>query len=207
MKMPDGDVIRYGVGSKFTRVYEEICDMATDDDYSYIVDRVAQVTCQTLKLYGNEPIQLMKRVYQEITIALENGEILSPSQMSYWIDNIARNLMGHKYGISIGVDTCKEITMMLANGEGLNFSNKVFIRRYIERVLDANFYESMPLNVHYHDADPFDIEQRIQNIRPLLNEYIEDSVSKIIKDGTVDKLTKKRKPRNFNPNFSDMDLS
>jgi len=116
--------------------------------------------------------------------------------------------MGHRRGISLAIDACKEYVIQVCDGVSTQPTVTSVIRSYIKRVLDADFYEHLPLLNHYNHTDPQVIEARVEELRPYLDAEVELIVSQIKKSARVDHLRKQSRDRERQmPDFGDMDIA
>ena len=204
--MPDGDVVYYGVGRTFATAYKEVCEGYFDEDH--VAARVGKALRKTLKRYGNQPVTLTLDTYADISDAIGHGVGIDPAEEGYLIDERARQLMGHRRGTAIAIDACKEFAMQLNADDSTPATETVVVRNYVRRVLDAEFFERLPLVDHHNGVDPSVVENRIRKMHPNLELEIENIVSQIVKSGRVDHLRKRRrKDKESKPDFSQMDIS
>lgn len=204
--MPDGDVVYHDVRRGYAGAYKELCEGYFNDEK--VAGKIAKALRGSLKRYGNQPIALVSRTFADVSSAVASGAAIQPTQESYQIDETARELMGHRRGTPLATDACKEYVMRVCDGTGSDLTFVSVIREYVSRVLQADFYEHLPLLNHYNDVSPAFIEQRLQQVQPHLDLEIERIVSQIVKAGRVDRLRKEPRNRAIpQPDFSGMDVS
>jgi hypothetical protein len=204
--MPDGDVVYHGVGRGYAGAYNELCEGYFSDQH--VAGKISQALRKSLKRYGNPPVVLVIQTFAEVSKAVSGGATIVPTQESYQIDQTARELMGHRRGTPLAADACKEYMMRVCDGLGEGMTIGFVLRAYVSRVLQADFYEHLPLLNHHNDIDPEIVEQRLQKIRPYLDVEIERIVAQIVKTRRVDRLHKERRPSTSpEPDFTGMDVS
>lgn len=204
--MPDGDVVYHGVGRGYAGAYNELCEGYFSNEQ--IAGKIAKALRKGLKRYGNQPITLVIQTFADVSDAVARRTEIQPTEESYQIDQAARELMGHRRGTPLAVDACKEYVMQVCAGSGTNLTVVSVIRGYVSRVLQADFYEHLPLLNHHNDIPSEVVDQRIQQVRPHLDVEIEKIVAQIAKTGRVDRLRKEPRDRiKPQPDFSGMDIS
>lgn len=204
--MPDGDVVYHGVGRGYAGAYNELCEGYFSDEH--VAGKIAKALRKSLKRYGNQPITLVTRTFADVSGAVASGAVIQPTQESYQIDQVARELMGHRRGTPLAVDACKEYVMRVCDGTGQAMTVISVLRGYVSRVLQADFYEHLPLLNHHNDIAPEIVDERLQKVRPHLDLEIERMVAQIVKTGRVDRLRKEPRDRtNSQPDFAGMDIS
>lgn len=204
--MPDGDVVYHGVGRGYAGAYNELCEGYFSDEQ--VAGKIAKALRKGLKRYGNQPITLVTQTFADVSDAVARGTGIQSTQESYLIDQTARELMGHRRGTPLAVDACKEYVMQVCAGAGNSLTVVSVIRGYVSRVLQADFYEHLPLLNHHNDISSEVVDQRIQQVRPHLDVEIEKIVAQIAKTGRVDRLRKEPRDRTKSqPDFSGMDIS
>ncbi|MBE7512726.1 MAG: hypothetical protein HS103_07910 [Anaerolineales bacterium] len=162
--MPDGDVVYHGVGRGYAGAYNELCEGYFSDEQ--VAGKIAKALRKGLKRYGNQPITLVTQTFADVSDAVARGTGILSTQESYQIDQTARELMGHRRGTPLAVDACKEYVMQVCAGAGNSLTVVSVIRGYVSRVLQADFYEHLPLLNHHNDISSEVVDQRIQQVRP-----------------------------------------
>jgi hypothetical protein len=204
--MPDGDVVYHGVGRGYAGAYKELCEGYFSDQH--VAGKIAKALRKSLKRYGNPPVTLAIQTFSDVSSAVASGVTIDPAQESYQIDQTAREQLGHRRGTPLAIDACKEYVMQVCDGSGDGLTVISVIRGYVSRVLQADFYEHLPLLNHHNDVAPEIIEQRLQQVRPHLDMEIERIVAQIAKSGRVDRLRKERRDNTLpEPDFSGMDVA
>lgn len=204
--MPDGDVVYHGVGRGYAGAYKELSEGYFSDEH--IAGKIANALRKSLKTYGNQPVALVTQTFSDVSSAVASGVSIDATQESYQIDQTARELMGHRRGTPLAIDACKEYVMQVCDGVSPQPTPVSVIRNYVMRVLDADFYEHLPLLSHHNDTDPQVIAERLQRIRPYLDLEVERIVAQIAKSGRVDHLRKeKRDQEQSMPDFGEMDVA
>ncbi len=204
--MPDGDVVYYGVGRGYAGAYNELCEGYFSDEH--VAGTIAKALRKSLKRYGNQPVTLVIQTFADVSSAASSGVVIQPVQESYQIDETARQLMGHRRGTPLAADASKEYVMQVSQGIGHTVTVVSVLRGYVSRVLQADFYEHLPLLNHHNDVAPEIIDQRLEKVRPHLDAEIERIAAHIAKTGRVDRLRKE--PRDHatpQPDFAGMDIS
>ncbi|HUN06262.1 MAG TPA: hypothetical protein PLQ56_06660 [Aggregatilineales bacterium] len=203
--MPDGDKVYYGVSREFAEAYGVLCDGYFGEEQ--IAVKIAKGLCIRLKRYGNPSIDLVNYVYADLSGAMASGIVIQAEEESYSIDQLARTLMGHRRGIPLAVDACKSYVMRIAEDNHREMDVVTLLRTYVLRVLEADFYERLPLLNHRNDVTQEFIEDKLERVRPYLELEIERVVSHIVKNGRVDGLRKKSRDRGKGkPNFEAMNI-
>jgi hypothetical protein len=203
--MPDGDVVYHGVSRGFAGAYKEFCEAYFNNEQ--VAGKIAKALRKTVKQYGNPPIQLVLNTVEGVTSQLIRGMSIDYVQEGYIIDQSARESMGHRRGMPLAVDACKACVRQVAEARDHNMTKVVVIREYVNRVLDADFFEHLPLLSHHHNVHPEVLEQRLHQIRPYLDLEIERIVAQIAKAERVDRLRKTSKERKAELDFSQMDIA
>jgi|GEM_PF-1899160 len=204
--MPDGDIVYFGVSPSYAKAYKALCQ-------SYFTpEQVAKITAKAMRKglnrYGNPPLSLITQTFSGIADAIATGTPIHPAEESYMIDDMARTLQGHRRGIPLAVDTCKAYVMKVCQDDADPSSIKTSIREYIQRVLDADFIECLPLLKHHNDVDPEFVEQRLEQVRPYLALEVERIVAQLAKNPDVTALRKARRASTEpEPDFAIMDIS
>lgn len=204
--MPDGDIVHHRVGRGFVRAYRELCESHFSDEH--VTASIAKALRKTLRFYGNAPVELLQRVFKDVSGAVGQGDRIRYSAESEIIDDTARELMGHRRGMALAVDACKEYVLDVSEQTTAKNSLDDVIESYVSKVLAADFWERMPL-VHHHDnADPEYVGQRLEQVHSLLQPEIEHIVSQISRSGNVNRLRKKQQSKpDSPPDFEHMDVS
>jgi hypothetical protein len=206
VKMPDGDVVYYHVGGAFAHAYRELCEGHFSEEH--VTASIAKALRKTLKCYGNQPIALVNRVFVDVSQAVIDGIKIQYAEESKIIDESARDLMGHRRGMPLAVDTCKEYVLNISTEATERNQLEDVVGCYVSKVLAADFWERLPLVNHHNNADPEFIEERLRKVRPLVVSEIDHIVHQICKSGNVDRLSKKRRVENISPpDFKNMDVS
>jgi hypothetical protein len=189
-KMPDGDVVYHKVGGGYTDVYHALCQ----EHYSaeQVANMLAAALQRGLKRYGYQSINLLMTTFEDVSSALAKGTGLDATQESFIIDDVARGLMGHRRGIPLAIDACKDYVLSLAEGTISQPNAYEMVRNYVKRVLAADFYERLPLTHHYDNADPVRVERRLEQVRQYLDGNITSIVAHIVNKRRVDRFPKVR---------------
>ncbi|MCB9437331.1 MAG: hypothetical protein H6673_10125 [Anaerolineales bacterium] len=203
--MPDGDVVYHVIGRQFGGAYNALCESFYT--HEQVAAKISKALRKMLKHYGNPPIQLVMRTVTEVSDALMNGLSIDVEQEGYLIDQLARELMGHRRATPLAVDACKWCVIEAIHGNSDAISEVVVVREYINRVIDADFFEHLPLLNHHNDISPEAIEKRLRQVRPYLDREIEHMVAQIVRLGCVDSLKKRRQKRVAKLDFSEMDIA
>lgn len=204
--MPDGDVVYHHIGRGYAGAYNELCEGYFSDEH--VAGKIAKALRKSLKRYGNQAITLVTQTFVDVSGAVASGAIIHPAQESYQIDQAARKFMGHRRGTPLAVDACKEYVMRVCDDTRHSTTVATVLRGYVSRVLQADFFEHLPLLNHHNDITPEKVNARLQQVRPHLDLEIERIVAQIAKTGRVDRLRKEPRDRaNSQPDFSGMDTS
>jgi hypothetical protein len=203
--MPDGDVVYHGVGRGYAGAYKELCEGYFNDEH--VAGKIANALRKSLKRYGNQPITLVTQTFSDVSDAVARGVSIDATQESYQIDQTARELMGHRRGTPLAIDACKEYVMQVRDDMSPQPTAVTVIKNYVIRVLDADFFQHLPLLSHHNNTDPQMVEERLQQIRPYLDAEVERMVAQIAKSGRVDRLRKQAREQGGMPDFSNMDIA
>ncbi len=204
--MPDGDVVYHEVGRFYRGAYRELCEGYFPDEH--ITASIVRGLRKTLKRYGNSPITLISRTFDSVSGAIGEGVPVEYDEASHHIDLTARELMGHRRGMPLAIDACKDFVLTAVSETRFNEALKDVIRNYVSRALRADFLERMPLVNHHANADPEIIEKRLIRIQPLLDKEVEIIASRIAKAGKVDQIRQKRHSSTAQQSdFEHMDVS
>ena len=203
--MPDGDVVYHGVGRGYIAPYKELCEGRFSDEQ--IAADLAKSLRNGLKRYGNPPVNIIFETVDDLAQGVERGIHLDVSEESRQIDDCAHRMMGHRRGMPIAVDACKSLMLASAAGEGTEQALHDTVRDYIERVLNADFVERLPLHNLHDKADPEEVAQRLKRVLHHLVPEIDSMVANIVKNQNVDGLRKRPSQKQPPPDFSQIDVS
>ena len=81
------------------------------------------------------------------------------------------------------------------------------VREFANRLLDAEFNESMPPVHHHMNASSEDIEKRLFEAEPNIESQLAHIVDQMVRHDTAEKLRKKPAKRKSSQDFSTMDIS
>ena len=203
--MPDVDIVQERVTRKFKRAYEQLCEGFLS--YEELSEVIAKALRNTLKKEGNPPIELIFYALRRVFDEGAGKKPINNIDAGFLIDHLASESMSNPRYTAIAQDAFKAGVERSKNlQDQTDMSNEV-VREYVTRVLAADFYKSMPLTNHYNGVSTQEINERLQQVYPHVEHEIAYIVKQIVRDESATRLRKKRKKRNSNPNFGDMDIS
>ena len=203
--MPDVDIVHDQVKPKFRAAYRQLCERTRSVEEQS--ESIAKGLRNTLKKDANSAVEFILRT---LTRAAEEFDVDKPDfgvALSRFIDGCARECVTNSRYKSLAVEALKAC---LKHGENLQFTNhnaRESIRDFVNRVLAADFVESMNLIYHHSGASSEDIRESLQEAEPHLEREIEYIVSQILRKGSAAKLRKRPKRRGPKPDFSEEDIS
>jgi len=203
--MPDGDVIYYHVGKHFATPYKALCDDAYEDKPDEVAEMTGTGLRNRLKRYGQQPILLIQKITQQLHQGF--GQPINFEQESIYVDQIALELMGNKRGISLATEACKEIAFQLSTAESIAYQNDMVIKKYIDRILEADFFERIPLLIHHDGIDHEIFQKRLVSMKNFLAPKVEHIIYQLEQAWDVNKLRKKRAVAFTADDFEKMDMS
>ncbi|MBE2222765.1 MAG: hypothetical protein IAF02_14565 [Anaerolineae bacterium] len=203
--MPDGDIIHPRLNRRFSNVYAQICE-GHWDDLGY---RMLHPLKGQIQEFGNKPISMgqeMLPILANASSLIQAGQHLSFKDFSFQITELSKNPIWNcnPKGRDIMVLAAKKVLFEIKNGKiPLNMETMLY-RNYLNGIYEKEFegrvYETP---AHYKDANPIDIQNMIEDIRPHVNLGLDEYVYQLVKYKDVSKLSRPHKLKEPPPTIDD----
>jgi|GEM_PF-1899159 len=186
--MPDGDYVKHKSGGAFSSAEDGLAEGRPLEE---VAKDVADAVAGALRKYGDEPVQLVIHSVSTIRESLQSDESSADTdwvEMSSNLDVRLRQMWGHRDGLELALDVCKAAFLDVRDGSNWDDPMLVTVERYVWKVYEARFAESLALDGIYSTADPAYLAEREFEIRPLMQAYIEDMARRIAASGRAKNL-------------------
>ena len=190
--MPDGDKVHARLAHRWQKVYQQTCEgYLTEEELSY---ELARPLTKEVRRYGHAPIQIVEQVaarLEQIPAGPLFRELDQWNEMRQEIDRVAQQnaYSCNRRGIDLAVKACKEQLDELRNSNHSDELCQRIMNKYILNVYIANYEERIPLaKQHYNDASQATVDERLQCVRPYIEQRIAALSEQVIQKGNVKSL-------------------
>lgn len=187
--MPDGDRI-HKLPHRYTKVYKQICE---GNFRSYdLAHEAASPLIADVREYGQGPIRILEKVANELK-NVDAGPLFRSTvdwnDMQHKIQRVVRQAHGHKRGCQIANMACQEFIHDLQQADRTsNLDYKGLVNKYLKKIFEVNFEGCLPESDPHDNADHDTVLDRVESIRPFLDEIIEALATQITENNKVDGL-------------------
>ena len=188
--MPDRDIVHPSLPRIYQRVYKQICEGHDPPDEQARI--LAKAIRQNLQEYGNKHLLNLDEICQLLN-DITSQPLFLPyenwNKRNFEIEHHIRKMRGHPRAIALLREAVKDCIHAIRNGSHTVRVRNEILRRYIERICNADFVDKVPLNQnHYNDITQQTFNKRIERLRPSLSPYFTIFTDKIEKTGNTTSL-------------------
>ncbi len=205
--MPDGDITHPTLNRPFLRVYGQMCEGHWEP--STLGYRLLHPLKGRIKSYGNVPIELgneLMPILRDAFTLIRNGGQIIFSKYSNQIMDLSKNRAWNSSprGRDIMVEASKKSLVEIQHGKVANDEiDLILFKNYVNTIFKKDFEDRVQETpVHYKDADPIEINNILDDMRPHINRGCDEFVKQLIKFGDVGKL---RRPNRLKEACLDID--
>lgn len=190
--MVDHVTLSTGLGHGWNLCFGQLCDWKLDE--AAILAATLKALKRQLKKFGNNPIQLITRVYMESFAWLPTPLFDHAINVAKEIERVeihARDLRGNKRGMGIAQQVCVRRIYSLGNSGFVNSDHHFGLTRAYVGDVYASEYEGrisagkVKLPSEVTQAE---LESRLCLLRPQLESGFDSFAYQLVKHGNVEKL-------------------
>lgn len=192
--MPDGDRVYRKPSRRYLSAFMQLAEGQSFEEVAW---RIADGLTKDIRDYGEGPRRLTVKaaqLCQDIAEELNQGSNIDWPEASWGIDHEAQQIWGHRRGISLAIEACKEHLLEFQESQAAAAFQLNLLRRYIWRIYDANFAEHLPLDSLEFSYDPVQIQAQLTELRPYMIRYVEDLARRIEQHESVVGLQRPKRP-------------
>lgn len=192
--MPDGDRVYRKPQPRYRAALQQLAEGQSLEEVAW---QIAGGITKDIRDYGEGPRQLTVKIAQlcqDISLELSARHSVDWPEASWRIDQEAQQIWGHRRGIPIAIEACKEHLLEFEENQTTDSFQLDLLRKYIWRIYDANFAECLPLDSLEYEYDPVQLQARLTELRPYMIRYIEDLARRIEQRESVNRLQKPKRP-------------
>jgi len=190
--MPDGDFVKNKPTGKFGTAAD---GLAEGRPLTEVAKDVADAVASAIRKYGDEPINLITTAVNVIREVFQDEHLRTDTDWvvaSYSLDTHLRQIWGNRDGLELALDVCKQAYLDVRDGATWDNPMLATVERYVWRIYDARFAESLPLDAIYSKGDPAYLAERERELRPYMTIYIVDMARRITESGRAKNLKNPR---------------
>lgn len=207
--MPDGDLIHEGLTRKYHKAYKQLCDSPR---VGRVVGEeiVSAVWKDIQKDQGNKLLPFLQErgeQYQQICDWFRSEQI-DWRQENVLVDALIQPIYVDRRLKTLAAEACKEMLSDLRAGERPSKCFITLLGKYVWNVYVANFEEKVPLTKRHHWDMPHEfVRERLQLVRPFVQERLTQYIEKACQEGTVHfRRTPRRKSHSLPEYTVDTDI-
>ncbi len=188
--MPDRDIIHSSLPNRFQNFYAQLCEghwEANEIGYKALYPLKGQ-----LKSYGDSPIELGARIANVLERAYHDqrsGDVVDGRDVCRQIEKLAQGTNGSPRSLDFIVQSGKAVLREIQNDYcSENMRQEVF-RKYVDSVWRGDCEDRVQMTqTHHRGASHVEVDKRIREIRPHVNEGIIEYARQIANKGNVTEL-------------------
>ena len=208
--MPDGDGVHYGPATKkLGQAYDKLLEQQALPEIAFDVQ---SELAALIRKYGNSSRELIEQSAELIGQAIgaiQKGHEYHPDYFSDRINEFSEQLLGHRRGLPLAVDTCKAQLLDLAVDVNVDEVRNRLADNYIWRIYNADFAESLPL--YFHDPRTDMTQDRLDGLlhqlRYEMQSYVDELANRFLRVSDLKHLKRVNRTNIDFDNESDDDIN